>query len=98
MSANQYDVVHVVAQVLDTEGRSVRIDEREIVFEVEGDVKVLGIDNGAPANVQDFQSNKIMTAKGRALLAIQSLDTASEVEVIALSEGLEAGKAKVSIR
>lgn len=89
LEANAYDVAHLVVQLMDKDGNPVLTEDREISFEVEGDARILGVDNGAPDNVQDFQSNRIITDQGRCLLIIQSNTNSGKVTVKANSDGLE---------
>ena len=98
LKADGYDVAHLVAQLVDQKGHPVKTDERKISFKVEGDCRVLGVDNGAPDNVQDFQSNKIITDKGRCLLLVQSTRKASNLKITAKSENLDSESLKISIQ
>ncbi|WP_309016634.1 sugar-binding domain-containing protein [Pelagicoccus sp. SDUM812003] len=98
MKANGRDVTHVVAQLRDEMGRAVRHENREIVFSVDGDARILGVDNGAITNVQDFQSNRITTANGRCLLLLQSNFSPSEVSISASGERLQGDHISVEIQ
>ena len=71
------DGCHVIAQLVDAAGVAVKTDEREIVFEVSGG-RILGVDNGAPDSIQDFQSDRVTTSQGRCLLVVEG---ESEVRV-----------------
>ena len=44
----------------------------EITFDLNGEVKLLGVDNGSNSNLKDFRPNNIVTNQGRSLLKIQS--------------------------
>lgn len=85
LQADGYDVAHLTAQLVDIYGVPVRHVERRIVFSVEGPCRVLGVDNGAPDNVQPFQSNCLTTAQGRALLILQSSTQTGTATVSAVS-------------
>ena len=89
LKADGYDVAHLVAQIVDKNGNPVKTDNHKITFKLEGDVKILGVDNGAIDNVQDFQTNEIMTSKGRCLLIVQSKREASNVTIQATSENMK---------
>ncbi|MDW7692929.1 glycoside hydrolase family 2 TIM barrel-domain containing protein [Flammeovirgaceae bacterium SG7u.111] len=89
LKADAYDVAHLVVQLHDQNGNPVKTEDATITFEIEGDAKLLGVDNGAYDNTQDFQSNKITTAKGRCLAIIQSTKTAGRITVSAKAEGFE---------
>ncbi len=87
--ADAYDVAHFVVQLVDKDGIPVQTKETKVEFEVEGDAKLLGVDNGAATNVQDFQSNSLTTAKGRCLMILQSTKKAGTVNVTVKAEGYE---------
>lgn len=72
ISANGKDVTHIVAQLIDKNGYPVKHIDKKITFDVDGSVRILGVDNGSNSNVQDFQSNELLTSKGRALMIVQS--------------------------
>ena len=83
LKADGYDIAHVVAQLIDKKGNPVKNKDLALTFELEGNGKILGVDNGAVDNVQDYQSNKILTANGRCLLIIQSLQEVTTLTITA---------------
>ena len=84
LKANGYDVAHILVQLTDQKGNPVRYADREIEFKVSGDLQLLGVDNGKNTSLQTYQTNKLLTSEGRALLIVRSGD--------------QTGKAKVSAR
>lgn len=98
LEADAYDVAHLVVQLMDEDGNPVLTENRKISFEVEGDARILGVDNGAPDNVQDFQSNHIVTDQGRCLLIIQSNTNTGKVTVTANSDGLESQMLTIDLK
>lgn len=86
LKADAYDVVHIVAQVVDADGVPVKHHDFELNFDVKGDVRILGVDNGSPQNIQDIQSNKIKTSKGHCLMIVQSTLKTGVVKISASSE------------
>ncbi|MCF2949785.1 DUF4982 domain-containing protein [Paraglaciecola aquimarina] len=89
LKADAYDVAHLVVQLHDQDGRIVKTQNAHVSFEVQGNVKWLGVDNGASANIQNFQSNHLDTAKGRALAIVQSTKQAGVIKVTAKIKGFE---------
>jgi hypothetical protein len=89
LRSDAYDILHLTAQLCDEDGISVRTEEREIVFDIQGDCRLLGVDNGWTDSVQDYKSNRCQTYKGRCLLIIQSKDQVGEVTVIASTGDVE---------
>jgi len=73
LNADGYDVAHVEVQLTDANGIPIRTEDQTVKFSIQGNYRLLGVDNGAIDNVQDIQSNVIKTRDGRCLLIIQSL-------------------------
>lgn len=88
LQADGYDVAHVTFTLFDEAGRRVRSTEKQVTVEVTGAATLLGVDNGAPDNVQGFQTNRIETHRGRALAILKSTRTPGPIEVTISSEGL----------
>ncbi|AWG22786.1 glycoside hydrolase family 2 [Flavobacterium faecale] len=98
LSADGYDVAHIIAQLVDEKGVEVKTENVDLTFEVDGNAKVLGVDNGSNSNIQDYQSNKLTTDKGRALLLIQSLKKGGTVRIKASSKTLKSNNITVEIK
>jgi len=80
---------------VDENQNPVRHLQKEITFTVTGAVKNLGVDNGSPSNVQPYQTNKIMTSNGRALLILQSTLKKGVAEIRVSGEGMKTAAAKI---
>ena len=80
-------VVHIVAQLVDAEGRPVRHQEQELSFAAT-DAKLLGVDNGAATNVSAFQGGRVATANGRALAIVRTGADAGAGRLTISSAGL----------
>lgn len=89
LDADGYDVAHLVVQLVDNAGRPVKTENCEITFELKGNARMLGVDTGARDNVQDFQSDHIITDQGRCLLIIQSNRESGPVTVTARAKGFD---------
>jgi hypothetical protein len=84
--------------VVDDDGNPVLSEEALVEFNVAGNGKILGVDNGAADNVQDFRSASIRTSRGRCLMIIQSLKKPGSVRVTASSGTIRSEPARVKIR
>ncbi|TYK67462.1 glycoside hydrolase family 2 protein [Colwellia echini] len=89
LDADGYDVAHLIVQLTDKAGRPIKTDNMKVTFDIEGEIKLLGVDNGAQDNIQDFQSNSLITSKGRALAIIQATRTAGVAKITAKIKGFE---------
>jgi hypothetical protein len=97
MEANYRDVVLVETQLVDASGTPVRDRDREIRFSVEGNVRVLGIDNGSEYNVEDAKSESITTYRGRAFLFLQATGKPGEVKISASTADLRSEEVTIQI-
>ncbi len=88
LNANGVDAVHIVAQLIDKKGYEVKSEERMVKFAVDGECRILGVDNGATGNEMPFLGSEVMTNEGRCLLILQATDSASQIAVSATAEGL----------
>lgn len=89
LKADGYDVAHLILQLLDEGGNPVKAEDRMVEFTIEGPGSLLGVDNGAIDNVQDFQANQLRTHQGRALAIIQSTEKEGVITVRVSGKGLE---------
>ncbi|UZO82615.1 DUF4982 domain-containing protein [Aquimarina sp. ERC-38] len=97
MQADGSSVVHVIAQLQDNYGNPIRNNEETITFSVEGNVTLLGVDNGSPFNVQDYTSNSITTDKGRCLLLVQAKETKGEVTIKATANNIKSNPLQIKV-
>ena len=89
LKTDGYDVAHIIVQLVDDKGRPVKTENKKVTFSIKGEANLLGVDNGLADNVQDFQSDNIITGDGRCLAIIQSKkDVPSNVKVIVTVDGL----------
>lgn len=96
LKADGYSVAHIVAQLEDANGNPIKNIEKQINFSIEGDVTLLGVDNGSPSNVQNYKSNKIVTSKGRCILLIQSKTKSSKIKITAKSKEVNSNTINIS--
>ncbi len=66
-------VAHVIAQLEDENGYVITNQEEKIEFEVDGNCKILGVDNGSPDNVQDYQHTSLVTHAGKCMMILQGM-------------------------
>ena len=97
IKANAYDVVHYTLQLTDKNGIPVKNQEMEVEFEITGPARLLGVDNGSPSNIQDYQSNKIKTSGGKCLLILQSTFKTGKITVKAKTKELTSSELEVLV-
>jgi beta-galactosidase len=87
--ADGEDVSLVELQVLDNEGRMVPVADNEIVFELSGNGKIIGVGNGDPSSHEPDKAHKRWAFNGLCMVIVQSAKEAGELRLQASSPGLE---------
>ena len=98
MASDFYDVVNITAQLVDQNGVPVTVEDRELVFDIQGDVRRLGVDNGSSTIDQDYQTNHCKTSQGRCLLVLQSKDKNGKVKVTATAGDITSQCLEIQIK
>jgi len=55
IAADRRDVAHFTVKILDAQGRMVPTADNEVAFEIQGEGKIIGMDNGNLASHEDFK-------------------------------------------
>lgn len=88
IAADRRDVAHIVVEVRDSEGRMVPTANHEISFEILGQGKLIGVDNGDPYSHEDYKANRRMAFNGLCLAVVQASAQGGSIKVTASSSGL----------
>jgi beta-galactosidase len=87
--ADRRDVAHVTVKVLDAEGRLHPDADNEVTFEVQGEGKLIGVDNGNMADMADFKGKVRKASHGMCLAIVQSTASPGQIRVAVTSPGLK---------
>ena len=98
LRADNYDVVHLVAGLMDGKGNPVLHEDMEIEFKVEGPATIIGTDNGSNRTRTDYRSPSLMTWNGKCLLILQAGDKKGKVRVSARGEGIVSGTVEINLK
>jgi beta-galactosidase len=96
--ADRRDVAHVTVTVTDAQGRVHPDAENDIAFEVQGEGKLIGVDNGDMSNAQDYKGRQKKAFHGMCLAIVQSTGNAGPIRVTAASPGLKTASATITAR
>jgi beta-galactosidase len=91
------DVAHVTVQVLDAEGRVVPTADDPISFTLQGEGRILGLDNGRPDSHESFKGNSRKAFNGLALAILQSTGRPGSITLSASAPGLAPAQIKVEV-
>jgi len=75
--------------VLDQAGRLVPVADNEIVFQLSGPGKVIGVGNGNPSSHEMDKAHKRRAFNGLCMVIVQSAKDPGEIRLEASSPGLE---------
>jgi beta-galactosidase len=89
--AGRQGIAHVTVRILDERGRMAPAASNEVAFAVEGEARIIGVDNGDPQSHEDYKASKRKAFNGMCLAILQSTGQAGQVKVTATSAGLRTG-------
>jgi beta-galactosidase len=98
IAADRRDVAHITVEILDAQGRVVPAADPEVAFVVEGEGKLIGLDNGDPLSHEDYKSTRRQAFHGMCLAIVQSTGKPGRIRVTANSPGLQPGNLTISTR
>ena len=89
ITADGKDLSFVTVKVLDAQGTLVPYADNLIHFNISGEGKVAGVDNGLQTSMESFKSNERKAYHGLCLVVIQSDEKAGRITVKATSDNLK---------
>ncbi|MGG7079663.1 Ig-like domain-containing protein, partial [Clostridium sardiniense] len=95
ITADGYDLSFITVDVVDENGTLVPDADNLINFEVKGNGKIVGVDNGNAASVERYKDNKRKAFNGKALVIVQSTKNAGSFTLTATSQGLSSDNTTV---
>jgi len=83
LKADNYDVAVVSVRLIDENGSLITDADTKVDFQIEGEAKNIGVDNGWEKNIQSHKSNGMVTHHGKATIFIQSTKKKGKIKVTA---------------
>jgi beta-galactosidase len=96
ITADCQDVAHLIVSILDSQGALVPIAHNEVSFEIQGEGKIIGVDNGNPISDEDFKSNRRKAFNGLCLAIVQSSGKPGPIRLTATSPGLRSSNVTIT--
>jgi beta-galactosidase len=98
IAADRRDVAHVTVRVVDAQGRMVPDAANEVAFEIQGEGKLIGLDNGDSQSHEDYKSNRRKAYSGMCLAIVQAGAKPGQIRVTASAPGLKSGSVTVTTK
>jgi beta-galactosidase len=98
IAADGLDAAFLTARIVDKKGRAVPDADNLVTFQLQGEGKLIGVDNGDPKSHQDFKADHITAFSGLCLAVVQSTGAAGSVRLTASSPGLTDGRADIACK
>ena len=96
IAADGADLTYVTVDVTDKDGNIIPNAEDKVTFKVEGEGKLVGIDNGRQDDHTSYQANSRNAFAGKVLAIVQSTKKAGSITVTASAKGLETSSVTVT--
>ena len=89
LKPDHQDLGYIFVTLCDIAGNTVYSADNEITCKVEGPVRLLGMEDSNPSNIEDYKDNRQHAYHGKLLIYLQSLDKSGKASVTLSSPGLE---------
>lgn len=96
ITADGLDLSYILVEILDSEGNLVPTADNNVKFQISGNGKIVGVDNGDATEVtQSYKGSERKAYSGKAMVIVQSTTDMGSFALTASSGGLRSDKAKV---
>jgi beta-galactosidase len=94
---NNQELANIFVTLCDKSGNNVYSAENEITCEVTGPVRILGMEDSNPKNIENYKDNKQHTFHGKLLIYLQSLDKPGKAVIKLSSPGLKPAVVEIDV-
>jgi beta-galactosidase len=98
IAADGRDVAHVTVQILDSKGKIVPTADNDIAFEIQGEGKIIGVDNGRPDSHESFQADRRKAFNGLCLAIVQAKSKPGKIRLTARADGLKDASIEIEVK
>ncbi len=98
IKADGIDLSYLTVDVVDANSIIVPNADNLVKFRVEGDGKIVGVDNGDPVSHESFKASQRKAFHGKCLVVVQSGDKPGIVKLMASSDGLSANTVEITTK
>jgi beta-galactosidase len=98
IAADRRDVAHITVEIHDARGNLAPLAMNEVAFTVEGEGRLIGVDNGDPFSREDYKSDRRRAFNGMCLAIVQSTAAGGRIKIAAASPGLAPAAVTIETR
>ncbi len=89
LKADRQDFTHIFIDITDEDFNTVYSATNRVTCEISGPVRLLGMEDANPVNIEDYKDNAQNAFRGKLLVYLQALDKPGKVTVSLTAEGLK---------
>jgi beta-galactosidase len=97
LPAGRRDVAHLEVSVVDEDGTIAPAATPRVTFRVEGEGRLIGVDNGNLLSEEGYKGDTRSAFLGRCLAVVETTGRAGRVTIVAEADGLESAAATVEV-
>lgn len=97
LKGDKQDLGHIFVTLCDAAGNTVYSAENEIKCEIAGPVRLPGMEDSNPKNIEDYKDNKQKAYHGKLLIYVQSLDKPGKAVITLSSPGLQGTTVEMNV-
>lgn len=98
IKADKNDIAHIFVTLCDKDGNTVYTAENEITCEIEGPVRLLGMEDSNPSNTENYKDNKQHAYHGKLLIYLQSMYETGIARIRLSSENLGVAAIEINVK
>lgn len=98
LKADEHDLVFFTVEVVDKNGNRCPWAENEVIFDIRGNARIVGVDNGSSTSMERFKANRRKAMMGRCLVVVQAGGMSGRVTLQARSIGLKDAQYSIEMR
>jgi beta-galactosidase len=98
IAADGSDLSYITVKILDNYDTMVPDADNLVHFEIAGEGKIAGVDNGSETSMESFKANFRNAFNGMCLVVIQSTDKSGSITLKATSYGLKESEITINTK
>jgi len=97
LKADNNDLSHIFVTICDDDGNIVYNADNEVTCEIDGPVRLVGMEDSNPTNIENYKDNRQHAYHGKLLIYLQAAGKTGKVLVTLSSAGLETCKIELNL-